>query len=62
MALLPPEYLDAVVALGIPTSSGSIQFSATGFFCSHPIRESEEKTDYGMFLVTNRHVLKGADS
>ena len=59
MALLPPAYLDAVVALGIPDSNGSIQYKATGFLYGHPVGESGG--DYRIFLITNRHVVEHID-
>ena len=59
MALLPPSHLDAVVALGIPDSNGSIQYTATGFLYGHPVGESGE--EYRIFLITNRHVVKDVD-
>ena len=59
MALLPPFYLDAVVALGIPDSNGSIQYTATGFLYGHPVGESGD--NYTIFLITNHHVVKDID-
>ena len=59
MTLLPPGYLDAVVALGIPASDGSIQYKATGFLYGHPVGESGGR--YRIFLVTNRHVVEHID-
>ena len=59
MALLPPSYLDAVVALGIPDSNGSIQYTATEFLYGHPVGESGR--EYTIFLITNRHVVKDVD-
>ena len=59
MALLPPSHLDAVVALGIPDSNGSIQYTATGFLYGHPVGESGE--EYRIFLITNRHVVENID-
>ena len=58
-ALLPPAYLDAVVALGIPASNGSIQYKATGFLYGHPVGESGG--EYRIFLITNRHVVEHID-
>ncbi len=62
MALLPPDFLDAVVALGTTKPDGSTRFTATGFLCSYPVGETDGKPDYGLFLVTNRHVIEGVNS
>lgn len=62
MALLPPEYLDAVVALGTPTPNGETQYKATEFLCGHAVGESDGGTHFRTFLVTNRHVLQGVSS
>ena len=59
MTLLPPVYLDAVVALGIPASNGSIRYKATGFLYGHPVGESDG--EYRIFLITNRHVVEHID-
>ena len=57
MSLIRPSFLDRVVVLGIPDSSGknSIQFVATGFLYGHfaGLRESG-KPEYYPYLVTNR--------
>lgn len=58
-ALLPPAYLDAVVALGIPASNGSIQYKATGFLYGHPV--GDPGGEYRIFLITNRHVVEHID-
>ena len=54
MALFPPQYLDAVVALG----TSETQPVATGFFYGHPSgqRGTHGRMLYLIFLVTNRHV------
>ena len=56
MPLLPPEYLNTVVALGIPTADGSIRYTATGFLYGYPVGDSDQ---HRLFLVTNRHVFEG---
>lgn len=61
MALLPPHYLDTVVALGTPKTEGSIQYTATGFFYGHHVGESDGNKEYRIFLVTNRHVIEGSN-
>lgn len=62
MALLPPAFLNAVVALGQPDADGKTEFNATGFLYGHPTGETDEndKKRYLVYLVTNRHVFEGA--
>ncbi len=59
MPLLPPHFLDTVVALGVPLADDSVRYTATGFFYGLP---SGEDGQYEVFLVTNRHVVEGAAS
>ena len=59
MALLPPGFLDAVVALGTTIPNGTINYSATGFLGGWPVGESDGELQYRLFLVTNRHVIEG---
>ena len=62
MALLPPRFLDRVVALGTETDDGTARYNATGFLCGHPTGDVKEdgERQYRIFLVTNRHVFQGA--
>ena len=62
MALIPPNYLNTVVALGGPSQDGSMQYTATGFLYGHPTGTTDENGQplYGLFLITNRHVFEGA--
>ena len=61
MALIPPFFLNTVVALGSPSQDGSIQYNATGFVYGYPTGETkEELAQYRVFLVTNRHVFQRA--
>lgn len=62
MALIPPVFLNTVVALGEQQPDGSMKSHATGFLYGHPsgtIDESGRK-QYSVFLVTNRHVFEKA--
>lgn len=63
MALIPPKYLNAVVALGIPTEENGVRYIATGFLYSHPLRKRpyDREQHFEFFLVTNRHVVEGSD-
>lgn len=58
MSLFPLHYLGKVVALGVRTESGEIEFSATGFLYTHRVTSRKDgKKGYVTFLVTNRHVV-----
>ena len=63
MALIPPEYFDAVVAIGKADQEGKTRFTASGFLYGYPADEDPDdgRRRYGMFLVTNRHVFEGED-
>ena len=63
MALIPPIFLDCVVAVGFPDENGRKKWSASGFLYGKLVEEGsgEEKT-YEIFLITNRHVFEGLDS
>ena len=64
MSLIPPSFLDYVVALGIPPSSAedSVRFVATGFLYGYfADKDNSGKRQYYPFLVTNRHVIQGAN-
>ena len=62
MAVMPPLYLSAVVALGVSSGDSTFQNSATGFLYGHPTGKTTDKgqTTYWTFLVTNRHVFQKA--
>ncbi len=53
MAIIPPYFLNTVVALGIGTVDNPM-FNATGFLYRHPNNQ--------LYLVTNRHVMEGSTS
>ena len=62
MALIPPMYLNSVVALGGPSDDGQILYNATGFLYGRPTGQigHDGRAFYWLFLVTNRHVFAGA--
>ncbi len=68
MALIPPYFLDCVVAIGIQNKiNGQIQKSwiGTGFLYGHFVKSHDEtpnKKDYNVYLVSNKHVLQGHNS
>jgi len=64
MALIPPFFIDCVVAIGIQTNNnGSIQkkWIGTGFLYAKfmaVVEGNPNESNYNVFLVTNKHVLK----
>ena len=64
MALIPPDYLNTVVALGGLSQDGSVQYTATGFLYGHPTGITDENgyPTYWLFLITNRHVFERAST
>ncbi len=61
MALIPPFFLDCVVAVGFPGPDGLPRYTATGFLYGQFIeRHDDGGTSYRIFFVTNKHVLGDA--
>lgn len=62
MALVPPVYLDCVLAIGFGPED-NVQWSGTGFLYFKVQKELEGGDVYGRsFLVTNKHVIEGQES
>ena len=63
MALIPPEFLNTVVALGRRTKNGPIRYTATGFLYSYPFEldSNNGQRRYMTCLVTNRHVVEDVE-
>lgn len=60
MALLPPHYLDTVVAIGTGPDPSQRRWVATGFIYGKLIRiENDNNKRYQLWLITNKHVLGG---
>ncbi len=62
MALLHPEYLDSVVAIGIRSPQGHNQWIGTGFLVQWDVTPNVtdiNQKEYRCYLVSNRHVLQG---
>lgn len=57
MALLPPSFLDTVVAIGVGDDPKERQWIGTGFVYGDLFEESGEQKRYRLWLVTNKHVL-----
>lgn len=62
MALLPPGFLNTVVALGSAAADSTVRYHSTGFLYGHPtgIVAEDGQKQYQLFLVTNRHVFQKA--
>lgn len=58
MTLLPPSYLDTVVALGHKDNNGSTSWCATGFLYGYHLKTDGEIDYHFVCLVTNRHVFE----
>lgn len=60
MALLPPFFLDSVVAIGIEDDPFKRQWIGTGFLFGKVVDDSleQDKRQYKIWLVTNKHVLE----
>jgi Trypsin-like peptidase domain len=59
MALIPPFFLDAVVAVGFGADDKPT-YQATGFIYGHFTKQTDEnQKGYHTYLVTNRHVFEG---
>lgn len=61
MAVIPPRWLDCVVALGEPEGDGT-HWMATGFFYVHVTGRREGHVRGKGYLVTARHVVAGRSS
>lgn len=60
MALLPPTFLDAVVAIGVGDDPTTRAWVGTGFLYGLFEKQVDKDTrSYHIFLVSNRHVLEG---
>src|SRR6266516_3902281 len=63
MALIPPFYLDAVVAIGQLQADGTTtSWIGTGFLVADVVHREGDKVSYRLYLVTNRHVATAATS
>jgi len=61
MALIPPFFLDCVVAIGTrPRRRAKAKWSASGFLYGQFISAEGDQKTYSIYLVTNRHVFARA--
>jgi S1-C subfamily serine protease len=64
MSLIPPGFLNCVVAIGTKDSSDEMIWIGTGFLYGKYFQRidiDEENNQYHIFLITNKHVLTGLD-
>ncbi len=62
MSLIPPSYIDSVTAIGVQNDE-TISWIGTGFLYGQKIEsDSTEKSQFRVFLITNRHVLEHASN
>lgn len=62
MALIPPFFLDCVVAIGTLNDESKKVWLGTGFLLGKLSKVNEDGTkNYTPYLVTNKHVLKNLD-
>ncbi len=59
MALLPPIFLDTVVALGVGDDPAQRQWIGTGFIFGMLSLPAADPKQYILWLITNKHVLEG---
>jgi S1-C subfamily serine protease len=63
MALIPPFFLDAVVAIGDVVDGGRTQYIGTGFLYGRSLEEEDLPVRrYQLFLISNRHILQGKEA
>lgn len=62
MALIPPIYIDCVVAIGTIVDTQTKKWVGTGFLFGKLFEKTPDDTNtYNVYLVTNKHVLKNLD-
>lgn len=66
MSLLPPVFIDAVIAIGNPTTT-DVQWVGSGFLygAKEPMPSDElegSAQKYSLWLITNRHVVVGLNN
>jgi S1-C subfamily serine protease len=60
MALIPPFFLDCVVAIGFADAAVTVHYKATGFLYGRLVTPGATPTEnrYRVYLITNRHVFE----
>ena len=55
MAIIPPFFMDAVVALGIKTPEQKMNWIGTGFLVGR--KETSDPSRSTIYIITNKHVV-----
>lgn len=59
MALIPPFFLNCVVAIGVMSDNQSMSWIGTGFLYGRFLEINDEGiNNYNVFLISNKHVLE----
>lgn len=58
MALIPPFFLDTVVAIGTLNDNNETVWIGTGFLFGYLVTPPQNPKQYRTYLVTNRHVIQ----
>ena len=56
MAIIPPFFMDAVVALGVEKPDGKKHWIGTGFLVGR--KEADDPSELTVYVITNKHVVK----
>ena len=59
MAIIPHEFFDSVVSIGVRISETEIAWTGTGFFIG---RSSGQENKVYPFLISNKHVFRAKDT
>ena len=60
MASIVPKFLDCVVAIGVSGNNGNKHWIGTGFLFGYHT-DKDKENEYSVYLVTNKHVLRGQE-
>lgn len=63
MPLIPPQYFDCVVAIGVGKGLGQLNWVGTGFLYGVPAGKEDDDGNalYGVFLISNKHIFRDKD-
>ena len=57
MALLPPFFLNTVLAIGVGDDPTNRRWIGTGFLYGNKVTTNQDDSHYQLFVITNKHVL-----
>lgn len=58
MALIPPFFLDTVVAIGTLNNQNETVWIGTGFLYGYLVTPPQDPKQYRVYLITNKHVIQ----